>query len=239
MRTGSSSRATLTRALCAAAQRHGAQAHRADRVVRRIHPTDRNLEVETVHGSVTADAVVLAAGSWSGTIEIAGVEPRVPVRPVRGQLLHLDWKGAPLRRVTWSRRCYLVPWDDGIAAGRRDGRRRPASTSGRHGGRRTRSARGGLRRRAAGLVGRASARRACGLRPGRPTICRSSGPSAVVPGLDVRDRPLSQRRAARAADRGSWSPTRWSTIGSIRCSSRSARRGLGCSYLADETDHAR
>ena len=102
----------LTRALCAAAQRHGARLIE-DRVVRRIHPTDRNLEVETFHGSVTADAVVLAAGSWSGTIEIAGVEPRVPVRPVRGQLLHLDWKSAPLRRVTWSRRCYLVPWDDG------------------------------------------------------------------------------------------------------------------------------
>jgi len=37
----------------------------------------------------------------------------VPVRPVRGQLLHLGWKGAPLRRVTWGDHCYLVPWDDG------------------------------------------------------------------------------------------------------------------------------
>ena len=37
----------------------------------------------------------------------------MPVRPVRGQLLHLGWQGPPLRRVTWSSRCYLVPWDDG------------------------------------------------------------------------------------------------------------------------------
>ena len=30
-----------------------------------------------------------------------------------GQLLSLAWTGTPLRRVTWSSRCYLVPWDDG------------------------------------------------------------------------------------------------------------------------------
>jgi glycine oxidase len=57
--------------------------------------------------------VVTAAGSWSGHIEIAGVRARVPVRPVRGQLLRLAWRGVPLRRVTWSERCYLVPWTDG------------------------------------------------------------------------------------------------------------------------------
>jgi glycine oxidase len=55
----------------------------------------------------------MAAGSWSGQIEIAGVAARVPVRPVRGQLLHLAWNGPPLRRITWSERCYLVPWEDG------------------------------------------------------------------------------------------------------------------------------
>ena len=54
-----------------------------------------------------------AAGSWSGEIAIDGIVARVPVRPVRGQLLTLAWTGTPLRRVTWSSRCYLVPWDDG------------------------------------------------------------------------------------------------------------------------------
>jgi glycine/D-amino acid oxidase-like deaminating enzyme len=44
---------------------------------------------------------------------VEGVRATVPVRPVRGQLLHLSWVGTPLRRVTWSGRCYLVPWDDG------------------------------------------------------------------------------------------------------------------------------
>jgi glycine oxidase len=56
---------------------------------------------------------VLAAGSWSGGIAVDGVSATVPVRPIRGQLLHLSWIGTPLRRVTWSSRCYLVPWEDG------------------------------------------------------------------------------------------------------------------------------
>jgi glycine oxidase len=69
--------------------------------------------VATERGTLTGSAVVLAAGSWSGQIEITGIAARVPVRPVRGQLLRLAWNGPALRRVTWSDRCYLVPWDDG------------------------------------------------------------------------------------------------------------------------------
>jgi glycine oxidase len=56
---------------------------------------------------------VVAAGSWSADIGIDSVRARVPVRPVRGQLLSLSWRGTPLGRVLWSRRCYLVPWEDG------------------------------------------------------------------------------------------------------------------------------
>ena len=33
------------------------------------------------------------------------------VRP--SHVLHLAWNGPPLRRVIWSERCYLVPWEDG------------------------------------------------------------------------------------------------------------------------------
>ena len=45
--------------------------------------------------------------------EIVGLPARTPVRPIRGQLLRLAWKGPMVRRVVWSERCYLVPWDDG------------------------------------------------------------------------------------------------------------------------------
>jgi glycine oxidase len=104
--------AELTRALAVAARRRGAQLIEPSRV-RRISREDADLVVETDRGSLSGNAVVLAAGSWSGEIAIDGVRARLPVRPVRGQLVSLAWRGDPLRRVTWSSRCYLVPWDDG------------------------------------------------------------------------------------------------------------------------------
>jgi glycine oxidase len=102
----------LTRALAVAARRHGAQLVEQCRV-RRITRAAGELIVETDRGALSASCVVLAAGSWAGQIEVDGVSPRVPVRPVRGQLLYLEWNGPALRRVTWSSRCYLVPWEDG------------------------------------------------------------------------------------------------------------------------------
>jgi glycine oxidase len=102
----------LTRALAIAARHHGAQLIERSRV-RRISSLHGDMIVDTDRGSLTSNAVVLAAGSWSGAIAIEGITPTVPVRPVRGQLLHLGWTGTPLRRVTWSARCYLVPWEDG------------------------------------------------------------------------------------------------------------------------------
>lgn len=102
----------LTRALAAAARRHGAQVLERNRVTR-IYRTGADLTVETERGSLTGTGVVLAAGSWAGQIDIEGVSPRISIRPVRGQLLQLAWLGPTLRRVIWGARCYLVPWDDG------------------------------------------------------------------------------------------------------------------------------
>ncbi|MGE0703019.1 MAG: glycine oxidase ThiO [Vicinamibacterales bacterium] len=102
----------LTRALAAAARRHGARVLEQGRV-RRISQTGPDTVVTTDRGPLVADAVVLAGGSWSGQIEIEGVQTALPVRPVRGQLLHLAWSGSPLKRVTWADHLYMVPWDDG------------------------------------------------------------------------------------------------------------------------------
>ena len=101
----------LTRALVAAARCHGAHVVEGSRV-RGISVRERDLVVETGRGSLTAGAVVVTAGSWSSQIDVGGAA-RLPVRPVRGQLLHLAWHGDPLRRVTWGDHCYLVPWEDG------------------------------------------------------------------------------------------------------------------------------
>jgi glycine oxidase len=58
-----------------------------------------------------ADAVVVAAGSWSADVALGG--PRVPVRPIRGQLLQLRLARPAITRTIWGDRCYVVPWLDG------------------------------------------------------------------------------------------------------------------------------
>src|SRR5262249_743863 len=69
--------------------------------------------VHTDSVTYQAQTIVVAAGSWSGQIDIENAAP-VPVRPIRGQMLHLAWKGGrPLRRGTWGEHCYLVPWHGG------------------------------------------------------------------------------------------------------------------------------
>lgn len=64
--------------------------------------------------SLSADAVVVATGSWSGRVKVDGA-PAAEVRPIRGQLLHLKWPEdqAMPKHVVWSPRCYAVPWADG------------------------------------------------------------------------------------------------------------------------------
>ncbi len=102
----------LAHALVTAARAHGAQLVEGRRV-RRIARRGGDMIVETDRGTIAGNAVVLAAGSWSGAIAVEGIAGQVPVRPIRGQLLYLGWHGTQLRRITWSRRCYMVPWADG------------------------------------------------------------------------------------------------------------------------------
>jgi glycine oxidase len=104
--------AGLAQALEAGARHFGAQFVEPARVTS-IAPVGSHLRLETERGPLSGGTVVLAAGSWSGLIPIAGVSAALPVRPVRGQLLHLAWNGPQIHRVTWGKRCYLVPWGDG------------------------------------------------------------------------------------------------------------------------------
>jgi glycine oxidase len=98
----------LSGALATAAIKHGARV-RVPARAKRIEPRGDGVEVHIENdASVLARTVVLAAGSWSGQIDIDGVPP-VPVRPVRGQLLHLAYDGPDLQRIVWGPGCYLVP----------------------------------------------------------------------------------------------------------------------------------
>jgi glycine oxidase len=63
-----------------------------------------------------AEAVVLAAGAWSGTATWLPKRARPPVRPVKGEVLELrprDGAPPPATRILASERVYLVPRQDG------------------------------------------------------------------------------------------------------------------------------
>ena len=98
----------LATALARAAERRGATFTRAR--VQRVTRDARGLRVETSDGPLQASTIVMAAGAW--TNEIGGIRTP-PLRPVRGQLLHLGWSGQPLSTIVWGPECYIVPRLDG------------------------------------------------------------------------------------------------------------------------------
>jgi glycine oxidase len=101
----------LTEALTWAALRHGAE-FETGRRVSSVRGDAEGVEVVAEDGSTwNADAAVIATGSW--TVPVDGVVPAPPLRPVRGQLLRLSWRGEPMRHVIWGPDCYVVPWNDG------------------------------------------------------------------------------------------------------------------------------
>ena len=81
--------------------------------------------VHTTNGTIACGAVVVAGGAWTPSLA-ASFGMRVGVRPVRGQIVHLqtntDTSRWPVLQPIMSH--YVVPWSDGRVALGRDGRRR-------------------------------------------------------------------------------------------------------------------
>ncbi len=99
--------AELISALGEAVQRSGGT--RSLGAVQNIEEIASGLRVTTSNEVFVTDAVVIAAGSWSGQIPALPV----PMRPIRGQLLQVRFPQPPISRVVWGSACYLVPWNDG------------------------------------------------------------------------------------------------------------------------------
>jgi glycine oxidase len=100
----------LVAALSGAAARTGATIALA--TAERITGSAAGLRVASDTSVFKADAVVLAAGSWSGQVAIERVPPAA-VRPIRGQLLHLACAQPLASRVLWGADSYVVSWEDG------------------------------------------------------------------------------------------------------------------------------
>ena len=98
----------IGQALYAAAVAAGVD-FRLDLAARRVSARlDRFEQLELADGSaVPADAVIIAAGAWSG--QILGLPLRLPVTPVRGQMLAVEHASRLVPHIIKSERCYLVP----------------------------------------------------------------------------------------------------------------------------------
>ena len=103
----------LLRALVVAASRAGVAIRSGTTVSTLVTEAGRCVGVALDPREVTrADAVVLAAGSWSSLVP--GVPADLPkVRPVRGQLVLLEQRPPRLRTILFEGHSYVVPRGDG------------------------------------------------------------------------------------------------------------------------------
>lgn len=107
-------------ALEVACDRAGVELRR-QRVARIDHDDDRATGVTTDDGHhLAADAVVLAAGVWSGRVDGLPADLRPRVRPVKGQVVRIRTRegeppllSASVRALVRGRSVYLVPRQDG------------------------------------------------------------------------------------------------------------------------------
>jgi glycine oxidase len=100
--------ARMVRALYLSAARRGVEFLQGSPVTGILRDGDRVVGVRSLTETYHAAKVVVAAGAWSGTVgQLFGID--IPVRPVRGQLLSLETRGALFRHILYTSRGYLVP----------------------------------------------------------------------------------------------------------------------------------
>jgi len=97
-------------ALAVALQRAGGILQANEAVVRIEIETGRAVAARTPFSLHPADAIVIAAGAWSGQLEGLPVEALPAVVPVKGEMIALRPKDAALlQHMIWGNEVYLVP----------------------------------------------------------------------------------------------------------------------------------
>ena len=100
----------LMDALSWSALRHGVQIEAAHPVTG-VAPDGAGVRISTEDGTTwSADYAIITAGSWANRL-LPGGAPEI--RPIRGQLLRLQWRGDPMTHIVWGPDCYVVPWKNG------------------------------------------------------------------------------------------------------------------------------
>lgn len=102
----------LLRALHRVVQLKVTNLHTGSPALRLVVDDRRVRGVQTAHGILEGDAVVVAAGAWAGILlQPQGIH--APTTPVRGVILILSDLPVPVRRILSSPVGYLVPRADG------------------------------------------------------------------------------------------------------------------------------
>jgi len=102
----------LTQAIAAAARRAGATVREHEPVTRLLRRGDRLRGAQTPNGTFEAGEIVIAGGPW--TMRLANrLGARIPVRPVRGQMMSLEGPPDALGHIVSGLHAFALPREDG------------------------------------------------------------------------------------------------------------------------------
>jgi glycine oxidase len=101
----------LLKALKAACAARGVEIRTGQRVHEVVRSGNRVDGVRVAQDRIAGGCVVIASGV--GSAQIAGLQPSIPVRPRKGQILSLATPGPAFRRMIRWRHAYFVPRRDG------------------------------------------------------------------------------------------------------------------------------